>query len=508
MVYRLHAYGEETLPNRHSERHIRTRRTPRWSYLRRTVQLSSLAAFLALTAAGVGSASRLLPDSFFARLDPLVALGTTVAARAFVPVTAVALVTVVATVLLGRVWCGWVCPVGTVLDLLPASDRRKSIPLPPSVRFGKYLTLGVILAAAVFGIVAPMAMDPVTIATRPLQELARPFVGADALGSTSGADIARASIPAVALLSLLPLYFVLGLNGVGRRLWCRSLCPLGGLLAAVSAAPGLRRVVNASRCTSCGRCERECATAAIDGEAAFASSRPECTMCMRCVDRCPASAISFRFEAPRLAAPYSPKRREAIAAIGATGASLAIAMLPVAASAEPVLRPPGTDEERLGRLCVRCGSCYSGCPTGSLRPSLSFTSRAGFWTPMLDERPAWCTLSCNRCAERCPTDALHTLTVDEQITQGVGTVASLDESRCRAYRGEQCMRCLPACPMHGAITAVPDPMRREGLRVPVLDTDRCVGCNLCAEACPVKMGGPAIGVPTGTPPSPDAGVLL
>ena len=471
-----------------------------WSRLRRIVQIVFLVAFVGLTIGGLGLGSSWAFSSLFSRLDPLVGLSAALASRAFVAFWAAALLTVVLSIALGRVWCGWVCPLGTLIELapLPALLRGK---LSPRWRMGKYVTLAVVLGAAFIGNLGPMILDPVTIIARPLQELARPFVGNDAVGQGVGAALSRSAVHTVAFLSLIPLVLVLALNLAEKRAWCRDVCPLGGLLGVLSKLPGVRRVVDAETCTSCARCAKACPTDAIARKDGYASSSAECIACMRCIDACPTGANAFRLAPPHLLAPaYEPSRRDALIAVGATGLGVAAVVLPIARADAEILRPPSTSSARLAELCVRCGACYSACPTGSLRPSVSFVSEAGPWTPMLDDRPAHCTMNCNRCAVPCPTDAIHTPTQFEYVELGLGLRAEVDKTRCRAWANNHaCMQCQSTCPISGALVGIERPANlpsRDGgppMQVPVVNGDLCVGCYQCSLSCPVHPA--AIGSP-------------
>ena len=474
-----------------------------WSRTRRVVQGVALVAFLGLTLAGLGWGASWVPGSVFSRLDPLVGLSSMVASRALIAFWAASLLTLGLTVAFGRAWCGWICPVGALVDLVPSRRRTGDDRLATRWRFGKFVVLVVVLGAAVLGSLGPMVLDPITIVTRPLQEIARPLFGGDAVSQSVGADIGRQAMHVVGLLSLLPLVALLALNAVDRRFWCRNLCPFGALLALVSIVPGIRRRVDADACISCGRCAKVCPTSAIERADGWNSSSAECITCMACIDECPSRADRF---APspslRIVPPYRPDRRDALIAIGAAGAGLALAVLPRVAEAAEVLRPPSTTEQRLAERCVRCGACYAMCPTGVLRPSISFTTVAGPWTPMLDERPAHCTLNCNRCATVCPTGALYTPTEDERVLWGLGAIASVDHDRCRAWRSNhECMACQSVCPIAGALvgTSRPEnlpvpkgmPFRMPvspgpPVQVPVVNASLCVGCNQCAGPCPMQ----------------------
>ena len=481
-----------------------------WSRFRRFVQIVVLVTFVALTIGGPKLGRYWIPSGPLSRLDPLVGLSAVLASRTLIAFWAAALLTAALTLVFGRAWCGWICPLGTAIDLavVPAKWRPA---VPPRWRLGKYVTLAIVLGAALIGNLGPMILDPVTIITRPLQELARPFVGSDALGQSVGLNLGRDALQSVALLSLVPLVIVVLLNLMDSRFWCSNLCPLGGLLALISKMPGVRRHVQVGSCTSCARCAKACPTGAIDRDSDFASSPAECITCLKCVDACKTGSNGFGLVSGQLVAPgHEPSRRDAIVAMGATGLGLAAGFLPLAQADADILRPPSTSEARLAELCVRCGACYGACPTGSLRPSISFRSKAGPWTPMLDERPAHCTLKCNRCAVPCPTDALRTPTPEEAKALGLNVKAEVNKDRCRAWaRNHACMVCQGACPIAGALVGEERPAGLAGgidsspVLVPVVVKDLCIGCNLCASVC--VMGTPAIGAPLPPQPSPTRG---
>jgi ferredoxin len=477
----------------------------KWALVRRIVQIASLVAFFVLTAAGIQQGAEWTAGTLYSRLDPLVGLSALIASRSFMAFWLAAGVTLAVTVGLGRVWCGWLCPAGTMVDLLPGRKRKGDKRLAQGWQLGKYAVLLVVLGAAALGSLGPMILDPITILTRPVQEIIRPLLGVDAAARAGIAGTKGfAAVPPEAFLSLIPLALVLGLNLVDKRFWCKGACPLGGLLAVVSLSPGIRRQVDAEKCISCGRCASVCPKDAISPDKGYTSSVTECVTCMSCVDVCPTSACSFPAKlSPDFIPPYVPQRREAVAALGLTGLGVAGAMLPRVGPQPTITRPPSTDDERLAELCARCGACYSTCPTGILQPSMSFTSVAGPWTPAISQkRPSYCSLSCNRCATLCPTGALRQLGDDEKAYYGVGLTARVHLGMCLAFRyGKECMICQKKCPVPDAIVGVPRPDfmtdragdtqrtskdKNKRILVPAVDAQKCIGCNLCEQACPAQ----------------------
>ena len=107
----------------------------RWRRVRQTSQILFLALFIYLLFAGAQQAAFPLADLFI-RFDPLAAFGAMLASREWIPRLALtwletvsftlALVTLGLTVILGRVWCGWVCPMGTLLEWVrfPSASKR------------------------------------------------------------------------------------------------------------------------------------------------------------------------------------------------------------------------------------------------------------------------------------------------------------------------------------------------------------------------------------------------
>ncbi|NTW36748.1 MAG: 4Fe-4S binding protein, partial [Syntrophobacteraceae bacterium] len=244
------------------------------------------------------------------RTLPLAMVASVVAGRRWVDGLAWALVTLALTVALGRVWCGWLCPLGTALDLIRPPRRKPRPKAAPPVsekwRTVKYVALIALLGAALAGNLTLMAFDPISLLTRGLASFALPGLNRILVETERLLYNLESLTPVLdwfdvsVRLSLFPtdvwrgwnvlpgllLIGVIALNWAAERFWCRYLCPLGGLLGLISRVALVRRVVGEEACRHCQRCARACPTGTINVET-FVSDPAECTVCLDCLPECP-----------------------------------------------------------------------------------------------------------------------------------------------------------------------------------------------------------------------------
>ncbi len=523
--------------NRRAARQASGRWGTRW---RHGVQLVVLAAFLLLLLAArptPGAEPSWLLKLFF-HLDPLILVSAALATWTIEPLAWLALVTVVATILLGRVFCGWLCPLGTlhaIVSRLTRGWRARHAPQRWSRwQLAKYYVLAAMLVLALLGVPWLVLVDPIVILYRTTATAIIP--GAQWMIEDGAAAVYQAD-PAIgdwrltnlteppyrwlrdnvfvttrqsflgSGLILAFLLLILTLNVLRPRFWCRYICPLGGLLGLLAWRPWLRRETSAEACNQCDLCGLRCPAAATSTPGAGWKPQ-ECLGCLNCTESCTAAGLKFRFRPPWRAAPLVDgyagiesidlRRRELLsaAAAGVVGA-VVLRTTPQARGRTfhpDLIRPPGARAEAdFLERCTACGLCMKICPTGGLQPTLHQAGLAGLWTPRLVPTIGYCDYECNRCGQVCPTGAIVPTPPAAKQSLRIG-LAMFDTSRCLPYAlGRNCMVCEEHCPVpRKAIyfreveLPADDGQQPRTVLEPHVDPERCIGCGICEYVCPFK----------------------
>jgi polyferredoxin len=457
------------------------------------------------------------PVKVFLDADPLLALATLLSGHALAAGFVLALALVAVTVLLGRVFCGWACPLGTLHNLAGTLRRWRG---PQQVRAwfrAKYLLLVFLLGGSVVGLQLTGVFDPLSLLVRhlalgpypafnyavnatmdavyrvdlrPLTALADPVYGLlrKTLLAFSQPRFAQGALLTALLLA------ILALNLSERRFWCRYLCPLGALLALAGRWSLLKRET-AEGCNACGACDRACQGGLrASGENGWAGT--ECLYCMACDDACPKNAVHFGFTPKPRGPALDLGRRRVLLAGGAGMASAAmLRAAPVLdpARADPdLLRPPGAREEPefLAR-CVKCGECMKVCTTNGLQPTFLEAGLEGVWSPRLVPTRGYCEYHCTLCGQVCPTGAIRALDPARKAQWRIGT-AMFDRGRCLPHaHATPCIVCEEVCPTPTKAiwfeeVAVRDRKGQEvRVKQPHVDLGLCIGCGICEAKCPV-----------------------
>jgi NAD-dependent dihydropyrimidine dehydrogenase PreA subunit len=491
-----------------------------WVLLRRASQLLFFALFLwlFLKAEYVGQETLAWPVDLFFRFDPLLLAVQLITLSPLVAGLLWSLVFVALTLVLGRFFCGWVCPLGTTLDgcrtllFRPRADRG----LAGRWRRGKYYLLIALLAGSLFSLNLAGLFDPLSLLYRTLAIVFYPAFGygvqkASLTFYRLGPPVTYVSEPVyqffkATLLPFRPLVYLLpfltltlfalvvAAERLDRRFWCRALCPLGALYGLLARFAWLRRRPTAL-CPDCGDCTEMCKMAAFAPGEPARHLTSECQLCLTCLDRCQQEArVSFtmRSKAPR--ATLDLGRRQVITAVVAGAAAVPLLRLGSLARRpdEFLIRPPGGQSEgELLSRCIRCGQCMKVCLTNGIQPVLWEAGLEGLYTPRLVPRLGYCSYTCNLCGQVCPTGALPYLPLKDKQATVLGT-AFINRARCIPYtEGTDCLVCEEHCPVSPkAIIFLEQEvvnLRGEQVRVklPVINPDRCNGCGQCEHVCPV-----------------------
>jgi MauM/NapG family ferredoxin protein len=465
------------------------------------------------------------PVRLFLDFDPLILVTTLLAAHAAAVAFFFSIITIILTLLLGRVFCGWVCPLGTLNNLAGSLRGRTAGTAPRNWHRVKYSMLIGILASALFTLQPAGLLDPLSLLIRSFSISIYPLFDHavrsifDTIYSANPIGIAAISEPVYAVLTKTVLSFhqpvyrqgvlvgllflaVLGLNLMERRFWCRYLCPLGAMLGLLSRSSLLKRSVNEG-CTECGACAGVCqGAAAPDVKGQWKDA--ECYYCWNCDDICPNNAVSFGFKGKKTASALDlGRRRVVVSALSGIAAVPLLRTTPLgtANAKDPALiRPPGSLEEKefLSR-CVKCGECMKVCITNGLQPTLFEAGLEGIWSPTLVPRIGYCEYRCTLCGQVCPTGAIKRLALEEKAKVRIG-LAMIDKGRCLPWaHATPCIMCEEVCPTpKKAIWFEKAEVRdRKGTMIavqqPRVDLELCIGCGICENKCPV-LGRPAITV--------------
>jgi MauM/NapG family ferredoxin protein len=472
------------------------------------VQTLFLLTFLYLLVDLTQAVAGRFPNDIFFHLDPLTGLTSMLASRSWMAPMALGVITLVLAVTVGRAWCGWVCPMGTVLDWTPSRRQRQNPGISPRWSQVKYFLFFVVIISALLGSLTLVILDPITLLSRTVASVILPglnwaiggaaswLYGFGALqpamewvdGALRGRILNSQAFYLPNLVLLAVFTVVLGLNAVRSRFWCRYICPLGGLLGLISKVAFIRHRVDGEKCISCRKCATICPTGAIQPENKFAADIAECTTCLNCIESCPTKAISFG-KTRTAVQPQDTSRRWLLYSLGAAVVAAAfLRFFPTAARKAPgLVRPPGSSEESLNNQCIRCGECVRVCPTGVIQPSPA-GSPAKLWTPVLRTRLGYCDYSCNSCGIVCPTGAIADLALEEKRKTVIG-VARIDQTRCITWaEGRDCIVCEEMCPVPEKAIKLGSGGQGRGSgggRHPQVIEELCIGCGICEHQCPV-----------------------
>jgi polyferredoxin len=457
-------------------------------------------------------------NSFF-RANPLVVASYLLAAKAFTFLLVPGLMMLAFSMVLGRFFCGWICPLGTLIDLA-TTKIKKVFPIRLLKTRFKYYLLLTLLFAALLNVNITGIFDPIAILVRAFTFFLYPlsgylvrsgWVGLYEVAGDNRDHVAflysflkdyllpfRETFYPLAFISLAFFLFILFLERYEKRNWCRNLCPLGTLLGLLSGFSIFKRVPP-GLCRDCGSCKDACPTA-FDEE--ILQTR-DCILCMDCKLKCQFKRVKFSMKSPftgmlrssatRTKQPVAIGRRVFVGGLFSGLFVSRVFSFQMPSLKERVLRPPGviSDDDFL-KKCVRCGECMKVCLRSALYPALFQTGAYGIFMPVLIPRLGYCEYNCNLCGQVCPTGAIPSLPLERKKKSIIG-IAAFDKNRCLPYAKKvNCIVCEEHCPIPEKAIQFELSEERDYtgkkivLRKPFVVEELCNGCGICENKCPLE----------------------
>lgn len=433
----------------------------------------------------------------------------------------VILLLVALTLVFGRVYCSVICPLGVMQDVFGwmGKKRKKNrysySPAKSWLRYGVLAVFIVALLAGVGSLVALLA--PYSAYGRIAQNLFAPLYGwgnnvlaffAERVDSYTfyRTEVWLKSLPTllVAAATFVAVGVLAWRNG---RTYCNTVCPVGTVLGFLARYAWFKPVIDTGKCVDCKLCVRNCKAACIDIKN-HRIDYSRCVACMDCIGKCHKGAI--RYAHPRKIDRTAEVRTEQVTAQQIdearrsflTAAALVTSAVTLKAQEKKVdgglaliedkkipertthLVPPGALSARnFSSHCTACQLCVSVCPNEVLRPS------AGLMTlmqPEMSYERGYCRPECTKCAEVCPAGAIRPITRAEKSSIQIGHAVWVKKNCVPLTDGKECGNCARHCPT-GAITMVPSDMHNpDSLKIPVVNTEKCIGCGACENLCPAR----------------------
>ena len=186
----------------------------------------------------------------------------------------------VVTLVLGRVYCSILCPLGLFQDAvarLARRHRKRSYSYTKARTGMRLCELALFVLALLLGLGSLVALlDPYASFGRMMNALVQPLVQlannglsyvAEHLHSYAFApvDVWFKSVPllVIAIATLAVVGYLAARHG---RLYCNTVCPVGTMLGFLSRFALIRPILNGAKCVNCKKCERSCKASCIDLE--------------------------------------------------------------------------------------------------------------------------------------------------------------------------------------------------------------------------------------------------
>ena len=436
----------------------------------------------------------------------------------------VVLLLVAMTLILGRIYCSVICPLGVFQDVVSwvARQRKKNrFTYSPALSWLRYGILVLFIVAIVVGISSLVAIfEPYSAFGRIASNLFAPVYqwGNNILAYFAErmnsyifytVDVWLKNIVPL-IVAIVTFVVITVLAWRDGRTYCNTICPVGTVLGFLAKFSLFKPIINTEKCNRCGLCARNCKASCIDSKSHMIDYS-RCVTCMDCMDICNKKAIKYEF---RLKAQknvvkviesndhqksnetdISRRNFLSVAALFAfttalksqnkkmDGGLAAIEDKKVPTRSTRLTPPGSLSAHNLQQHCTACQLCISGCPNQVLRPSGSLMT---FMQPEMSYERGYCRPECVRCSEVCPTSAINKITTADKSAIQIGHAVWIKKNCVVINDKVSCGNCARHCPT-GAIQMFPlDSNNVDSLKIPVVNTERCIGCGACENLCPSR----------------------
>ncbi|MDR2956030.1 MAG: 4Fe-4S dicluster domain-containing protein [Prevotella sp.] len=423
------------------------------------------------------------------------------------------IVLIALTLLFGRIYCSSVCPMGIYQDIIAwvskkTAKKRKRYTFSKAKNILRWSVVAVTFIVAIIGYPVLLGVvDPYSAYGRIVTNVFKPvyLAGNNVLESIFSSfgnytfykmDVAIMSVFSfvVALITLFAIGFFAWKYG---RTYCNTICPVGTILGFLSKYSLYKVRIDDKLCNGCGACAMRCKASCIDSKN-HTVDNSRCVDCFNCLGSCTRSALKF--------APYSKNKEKVVDTTKTdtnkrqflTTAITTAITAPAILAQEKIndlvsdkdiptrqtpIRPPGAKADwHLMRHCTSCHLCISRCPSRVIKPAFLEYGLGGIMQPVMTYEKGFCNYNCTVCADICPNGALEPLTMEEKHMLQIGRVHFVEDICVVITDGNNCGACAEHCPTQ-AVTMVP---YRDGLTIPKINPDICVGCGGCEFICPVR----------------------
>lgn len=437
---------------------------------------------------------------------------------------------VVLTLLVGRIYCSVICPLGIFQDLSTWSarkfEKKKRFKYSPAVSWLRYGVLGLCILAFVLGVGSLVALlDPYGAYGRMANNLLQPiYQGANNLLAYFAERVDSYAFYSVDIwiksiatfIIALATFAVIGVlawrNG---RTWCNTICPVGTVLGFLSRFSLFRLRFDNAKCTKCGLCERGCKASCIDSKN-MRIDNSRCITCFNCIEKCKSGAIKYgpvynlrlkndsykKEETPIVNSKSSDRksvsRRNVLSILGmmavaqavkaqqqlqADGGLADIEDKKVPDRKTPVVPAGAQGQKNFSNSCTACQLCISVCPNNILRPSGKLLT---LMQPEMSYERGYCRPECTECSQVCPAGAIKKITPADKTAISIGQAIWIKDN-CVVNRDNlQCTACERNCPTSAITLVALHPDDEKSLKVPTVNKELCIGCGACEYYCPSR----------------------